>query len=89
MKEQHQDYANALAEKLKNINARVVVYGDNGNLGTRIHEAKKERTPYILVVGDKEIQNNALAVEKRDGTKEVIETDQFLAVIDHEIKNRI
>lgn len=89
VKEQHQDYANALAEKFKNINARVAVYGDNGNLGTRIHEAKKERTPYILVVGDKEIENNALSVEKRDGTKETIETDQFLAVIDHEIKNRL
>jgi threonyl-tRNA synthetase len=37
-------------------------------IGFKIREAAMEKVPYILVVGDKEVQQNAVAVRERGGT---------------------
>jgi len=60
--EGHRDYAKQVKEKLKDF--RVVIDDNNETIGKKIRAAEMEKIPYILVVGDKEIQDNSLSVRK-------------------------
>lgn len=89
VRENHNEFAQRIQSELKAQGIRTEMFDADISLGKRIHAGKATRAPYVIVLGDKEMESNKLTVEKRDGTKEAIETDQFLAVISHEIKNRI
>ncbi|MBP7831888.1 MAG: threonine--tRNA ligase [Candidatus Pacebacteria bacterium] len=88
VKENHSEAAKTLAEKLREANVRVDIIEDNNSLGKRIHAAKSMHTPYIIVLGDKEIESGSLAIEKRDGTKEAYSAEDFIKNISIEIKER-
>lgn len=88
VRENHVDAAKALANKLREQMIRAEIYDDNNSLGKRIHAAKTLHTPYIIVMGDKEIESGSLAIEKRDGTKEAYSAEDFIKKISVEIKDR-
>ncbi len=88
VKDTHGESARALAQKLKEQFVRTQIFDDNNSLGKRIHSAKSMHTPYIIVLGDKEIESGNLAIEKRDGTKEAQTAEDFLKNILSEIKDR-
>jgi len=60
--EGHRDYAKQVKDKLKDF--RVVIDDNNETIGKKIRAAEMEKVPYILVVGDKEIQDNSLSARK-------------------------
>jgi threonyl-tRNA synthetase len=68
------------------IRTDVITNGDS--LGKRIHAAKKLNTPYVIVLGDKEIASGNLTIERRDGTKIEMTGDEFQKMIMEEIKRR-
>ncbi len=68
------------------VRTEVIANGDS--LGKRIHKAKTINTPYIIVLGDKEVSSGKLTIEKRDGTKIEISAEEFQQNIVEEIKNR-
>ncbi len=86
--DQHGEKARELAEKLKAQDIRVEMYESDTSLGKRIHEAKDMKTPYIIVLGDKEVQSGNLTIEKRDGSKEEISLDDFAARLEKEVKEK-
>ncbi len=88
VKESHVEVANKILEDLKNSNIRGNIIFSSDSLGSRIHEAKKDRVPYVIVLGDKEIEKNMISIEKRDGTKETISAKDFIEKISEEIKTR-
>lgn len=88
VKDMHADAAKALANKLRSGMIRAEIFDDNNSLGKRIHAAKAMHTPYIIVLGDKEIESGTLAIEKRDGTKEAYGAEDFIKKIEEEIKER-
>lgn len=89
VRENHDEEANKLREKLSESNIRVEIYPSGSNsLGKRIHEAKDMKTPYVIVLGDKEVASGNLTVEKRDGTKEEISVDDFIKKVETEIKEK-
>ncbi|MBP6926311.1 MAG: threonine--tRNA ligase [Candidatus Pacebacteria bacterium] len=88
VKETHVAAAKELQNKLRSEMIRAEVYDDNNSLGKRIHAAKTMHTPYIIVMGDKEIESGSLAIEKRDGTKEAYSAEDFIKKISEEIKER-
>ena len=88
VRENHDAGAVELATKLKAEHIRVEVVSSNDSLGKRIHAAKKMNTPYIIVLGDKEIASGNLTIEKRDGTKVEMNTENFIETIAVEIKER-
>jgi threonyl-tRNA synthetase len=48
------------------------------------------KTPYVIVLGDKEVASGNLTIENRDGTKtEGITIDDFIKKVEEEIKNKI
>jgi threonyl-tRNA synthetase len=88
VRENHDESATKLFNTLKNKFVRVEKFGGNESLGKRIHHAKKYNTPYIIVLGDKEIESGMLAIEKIDGSKIQMSQDEFLDHLEKEIKNR-
>ncbi|TKB57435.1 threonine--tRNA ligase [Ferrimonas aestuarii] len=61
------DYVHKIADQLKNAGIRVKADLRNEKIGFKIREHTLKRAPYLLVVGDKEVENNEVAVRTRDG----------------------
>ena len=62
---EHVEYANALKAKLENAGMRVTVDERDENIGTKIKNSRFDRIPYMLIVGDKEVEANAVSVRSR------------------------
>ncbi len=63
--EKNNEYACSVADKLSAFGIRVETDLDNESVGKKIRSAVLEKTPYILVLGDKEMADNTVAVRKR------------------------
>ncbi|ANC19405.1 threonine--tRNA ligase [Bacillus cereus] len=85
----HEQYANEVAYKLAQAGIRVEQDARDEKLGYKIREVQMQKVPYVLVIGDKEMENGAVNVRKYGEEKsEVIALDVFVATIEEEIKNR-
>ncbi|MGE7723275.1 threonine--tRNA ligase [Bacillus cereus] len=85
----HEQYANEIAHKLAQAGVRVEQDARDEKLGYKIREAQMQKVPYVLVIGDNEMENGAVNVRKYGEEKsEVIALDVFVASIEEEIKNR-
>lgn len=88
--EKHIEYAEKIAIALKDSNIRIVVKDENETLGKKIRDAEMQKIPYLLVVGDKEITSNAVAVRQRGkGDLGQMTINEFIGKINEEIKNKI
>ena len=75
----HFDYAKQVQEKLKSEGFRVELDSREEKIGYKIREAQMQKIPYMLVVGDKEIEENAVNVRKYGEQKsETIGFETFL-----------
>lgn len=88
VRENHEEAAKNQATSLRAAGIRVEVSNDTNSLGKRIHAAKSMHTPYIIVMGDKEIASGNLTIEKRNGEKVEMKNEEFIAMLDEEIKTR-
>lgn len=88
VKEIHEEAAQKLRTELHNKMIRVEMMPANDSLGKRVHKAKDMHTPYIIVLGDKEIESKNLTIEKQNGEKIEMTAENFLAHVSEEIKNR-
>ena len=65
--EQFSDYAREVQAELQKAGFRVDLDSRNESLGKKIREGKMKKTPYLIVVGEKEIASKTVAVEGREG----------------------
>jgi len=65
--DRHIDYCHQLAERFKQAGLRIEVRDGRERMGNKIRIAQKQKIPYMLVVGDKEQENNQVAVRLRNG----------------------
>lgn len=63
--EKHNEYARNVADMLLKHNFRGKIMDQNETLGKKIREAETQKIPYLLIMGDKEIQANAVSVRAR------------------------
>ncbi len=63
--DRHVEYAQGVCDALKSQGFRVEVDNRNEKVGFKIREAQMQKIPYMLVVGDKEIEDNAVSVRDR------------------------
>jgi threonyl-tRNA synthetase len=83
----HYDYAKKVQEQLKRAGFRVELDGRDEKIGYKIREAQMQKIPYMLVVGDKEVEENAVNVRKYGEQKsETVLFDDFLASLKKEVK---
>ena len=87
--EKHVEYANQLAKQMRHDYVRVEVDDRNEKIGYKIRQAQMEKVPYMLVVGDKEMEDNSVNVRKHGGDElGTIPFDEFFNSIKIEIKER-
>lgn len=87
--DEHNAYAEQVAEKFTAAGLRVEVDNRNEKVGYRIREAQLQKVPYMLVIGEKEIEAGGVAVRsRRDGDKGVLPVDEFLKLALEEIETK-
>ena len=76
--DKYNDYADSVVKSLKNKGVRIEADYRAEKIGYKIREARLERTPYILVVGEKEAETNEVSVRSRKNDDEgAINLDAF------------
>ena len=79
------DFAQAVCAELRGRGVRAEVDMRSEKLGYKIREAQMQKVPYMLVVGDKEVEKGAIAPRKRDGTQLSLMTPpQFAELVGRE-----
>ncbi|HPP31764.1 MAG TPA: threonine--tRNA ligase, partial [Soehngenia sp.] len=83
------EYGYNLKERLEEMNFRVEIDDRAEKIGYKIREAQVMKIPYMLVIGEKEIENDMASVRKRDiGDIGQMSIEEFVKVVDEEIKNK-
>ncbi|MEO0091532.1 MAG: threonine--tRNA ligase [candidate division WOR-3 bacterium] len=63
--EKEVDYAQEVVRQLKENNIRVICNYQNEKISYKIGEAEREKIPYILIIGKREVENNTVSLRKR------------------------
>ena len=87
--ERQEDYAKTVAQQLEAAGLRVHLDDRNEKIGYRIREAQLQKIPYMLVVGDKEVQAGAVSVRShKDGDKGSMVLEDFIAMAQEEVRTK-
>jgi len=87
--EKYNDYGEKITAELKQAGVRVELDNSDESLGKRIRNAEKQKVPYILVVGEKEVKAKSVAVRKRgEGDLGSQKTEKFIEMIKKEIEEK-
>ena len=65
--DRHNEYAQKVAEQLKRAGLRVVVNAGADRMSAKIRDAQGQKVPYMLVMGDKEMEAGKVALRLRSG----------------------
>jgi len=85
--ENHVEYAKNILNLLKKYDIRALIDERSEKIGKKIRDAELQKIPYMLVLGDKEMQDNKVAVRRHgEGDKGVMDTDKFVSQINEEVK---
>ena len=86
---EHHAYATALAKQLKQLDVRAEADLGSDRMNAKIRAAQLMKTPYMLVVGDNEVQNNTVALRKRDGSRQNdMPVAEFVEMVQQRIRTR-
>ncbi len=84
--DKHVAYAKELNDKMFALGLRVYLDDRNEKIGYKIREAQVQKIPYMLVIGDKEVEEGAVAVRRRsEGDLGAMKADDFIAMLQKEI----
>ncbi|HSB94659.1 MAG TPA: threonine--tRNA ligase [Flavitalea sp.] len=84
------EYAQTILEKLKNADIRAEVDDRSEKIGKKIRDTEVAKVPYMLVVGEKEMNESKVSVRRQGkGDLGARDLDEFVATIAAEIKNRL
>jgi threonyl-tRNA synthetase len=87
--DRQQPYAQELAQKLRAAGVRLEEDLRNEKIGFKIREAASEKIPYMIIIGDKEVENGTLAVRKRGQRATATLTfNEFVALFQEEVSSR-
>ena len=84
------DYADSVCEKLRASGLRVEMDGRNEKIGYKIREAKLEKVPYVIVVGDAEERDGTVNVNKRGvEEKTTMGADEFVEMVAKQDRDKV
>ncbi len=84
--EKYNDYAVEVAKRLDAEGVRAIVDDRNEKIGKKIRDNELKKIPYLLVVGEKEAADGAVAVRKQgEGDKGVMSISDFAALVNSEV----
>lgn len=83
------DYAKSVLDVLQQEGIRVELDDRQEKIGYKIREAQLQKTPYMLIIGDKEVENNAVGVRvRKQGDIGQMKLDEFVSKIKEEIEDK-
>ncbi len=84
------DYGRKVLEELKNADIRAELDDRNEKIGKKIRDTELLKVPYMFVIGEKEVNENAVAVRKQGkGDAGIQPLTEILSILKEEIKNRL
>lgn len=87
--DRHNAYAHNVAKQLRDAGYRVEVNDSSERMGAKIRKAQLEKIPYMLVVGDREMEAGAVAVRKRTGEDlKAKPLDEFVAMLAADVESK-
>ena len=87
--DKHVAYAKELNDKMFALGLRVYLDERKEKIGYKIREAQVQKIPYMLVIGDKEVEEGAVAVRRRsEGDLGAMKADDFIAMLQKEITEK-
>lgn len=86
--DKHKAYAEEVYETLREAGIRTELDDSDESLGKKIRNAKTEKLPYFLVIGDKEIESKNVTVEHRDGSSEELPTENLIEKLKSETESK-
>ena len=89
--DRHLDYIHEVKRELEASGIiRVEIDDRSEKIGYKIREAQLEKVPYMLLVGDKDIENNTVSIrDRRDGDIGSMALSEFIAKITEEVNNKV
>ena len=75
------EYAVSIAEALKEREVRTELDARNEKIGFKIREARLQKVPYMVIVGDREKDDGTITVRSRDGEQQAMRLDEFIALV--------
>jgi threonyl-tRNA synthetase len=84
------DYSKTILQKLKNADIRVEIDDRSEKIGKKIRDTELARVPYMLIIGEKEMNEELVSVRKQGkGDAGTFEVDTFIENATAEVRNRI
>ena len=88
--EKYNDYAEQVKAYLKAHDVRALVDDRNEKIGRKIRDNEMKRIPYMLIVGEKEMENGEVSVRKQgEGDKGAMKYEEFAKILNEEVQNMI
>ena len=88
--EKFNDYAHEVAKRLNAVDVRTIVDDRNEKIGKKIRDNELKRIPYLLIVGEKEAQNDEISVRKQgEGDKGSMKITTFAENLAKEVEQMI
>jgi threonyl-tRNA synthetase len=88
--EKYEEYAKKVCDLLNNSDIRAAIDDRNETLGKRIRESELKRIPFLVIVGEKEMNEGSVSVRRQGGIDEgSMPAEDFVALVSNEIKNQL
>ena len=88
--EKYNDYAEKVAQELEMRDIRTTIDNRNEKIGRKIRDNELKRIPYLLIVGEKEAENNEVSVRKQgEGDKGSMKITTFAEILTEEVEKMI
>jgi len=86
--DRHNDYASEVAGRLRAAGLRCRVDQRSESVGKKVHDAEVAKHPYMLVVGDRELEAGQVAVRSHDeGDQGTMSPDEFVALVERAVSD--
>ena len=88
--EKYEEYAKKVCDLLNNSDIRASIDDRNETLGKRIRESELKRIPFLVIVGEKEMNEGTVSVRRQGGIDAgSMSAEDFVALVSNEIKNQL
>ncbi len=88
--EKYNDYAKKVLKLLNNSDIRAVLDDRNEKIGKKIRDNELKKIPYLLIVGEKEMEMNEISVRKQgEGDKGAMKITDYIDFVNTEVKNML
>ncbi len=88
--DRHLDYARQVEAKLRAAHLRVEVDSSSSRMNAKIREAQMEKVPFMLILGDREVEEGTVSIRLRSGEKwNALPLDEFIARVQEMVENRV